>query len=68
MIPSLKAAYPTWAFAPNVMRTARITGWSGTEYTARVEQAPPAGHPARVVYGRGTTAPAALEDALRGLV
>lgn len=68
MIDTLKAAFPEWAFAPNVMITARVSGWNGDitahidhycDYTARVEQG------ARVVYGRGATAPEALADALR---
>lgn len=74
MITDLKAAYPTWVFRPSVMRTARVTGWSGTmtahidhhhDYTAHVEQAAHGDQPARVVYGHGATAPAALADALR---
>lgn len=70
MIDTLKAAYPGWQFQASAMITARVTGWSGDitahidhhhDYTARVEQG------ARVVYGRGATAPDALADALRGL-
>lgn len=70
MIDTLKAAYPNWQFQVSAMITARVTGWHGDitahidhhhDYTARVE------HDARVVYGRGATAPEALADALRGL-
>lgn len=71
MIDTLKAAFPTWAFAPNVMITARVTGWSGDitahidepthlrdEYTARVEIG------TGVHYGHGKTPSDALCNAL----